>query len=90
MWTRFVGTAATFSIAALRKSGDVKNLSEQLLTVSMAQGFAVLPIHQGEAYPGLKVIPLGDEFTEHAVLAYRQDGMTEALQHFLTFFAGMP
>ena len=67
-----------------------KNLSEQLLTVSMAQGFAVLPIHQGEAYPGLKVIPLGDEFTEHAVLAYRQDGMTEALQHFLTFFAGMP
>ena len=56
----------------------------------MAQGFAVLPIHQGEAYPGLKVIPLGDEFTEHAVLAYRQDGMTEALQHFLTFFAGMP
>lgn len=67
-----------------------KNLSEQLLTVSMSQGFAVLPLRQGEAYPGLTVIPLGDDFTEYAVLAYRQDGMTEALRHFLTFFAGMP
>lgn len=67
-----------------------KNLSEQLLTVSMSQGFAVLPLHQGDAYPGLRVIPLADAFTEYAVLAYRQDGMTEALQCFLSFFAGMP
>lgn len=67
-----------------------KTLSEQLLTVSLSQGFAVLPMPESDAYPGLSVIPLGDDFTEHAVLAYRQDGMTEELKKFLSLFAGMP
>ena len=34
--------------------------------------------------------PPGRRFTEHAVLAYRQDGMTEELKKFLSLFAGMP
>ncbi|MFV0618839.1 LysR family transcriptional regulator [Megasphaera sp. WILCCON 0056] len=67
-----------------------KTLSEQLLTVSLSQGFAILPMPESDAYPGLSVIPLGDEFTEHAVLAYRPDGMTEELKKFLSLFSGMP
>lgn len=67
-----------------------KTLSEQLLTVSLSQGFAILPMPESDAYPGLSVIPLGDDFTEHAVLAYRQDGMTDELKKFLSLFAGMP
>ncbi|WP_302420332.1 hypothetical protein [uncultured Megasphaera sp.] len=45
---------------------------------------------EGDVYPSLSVLPLDDDFTEHAVLAYRQDGMTEELKKFLSLFAGMP
>mgnify|MGYP002658393419 FL=1 len=48
-----------------------KTLSEQLLTVSLSQGFAILPMPESDAYPGLSVIPGGDVFTEHPVMAYR-------------------
>ena len=63
---------------------------EPLQHLAQTQGFAILPMPEGDAYPGLSVIPLGDDFTEHAVLAYRQDGMTEELRKFLSLFAGMP
>ena len=63
---------------------------ELLQRLAQSQGFAILPMPEGDAYPGLSVIPLGDDFTEHAVLAYRQDGMTEELRKFLSLFAGMP
>ena len=45
---------------------------EPLQHLAQSQGFAILPMPEGDAYPGLSVIPLGDDFTEHAVLAYRQ------------------
>lgn len=71
--------------------GDVDFfLSEQFLLLSLSQGFAILPMPEGDVYPGLSVLPLDDDFTEHAVLAYRQDGMTEELKKFLSLFAGMP
>ena len=65
-------------------------LSEQFLLLSLSQGFAILPMPEGDVYPSLSVLPLDDDFTEHAVLAYRQDGMTEELKKFLSLFAGMP
>lgn len=75
---------------SFRESRFCHSLSEQFLLISLSQGFAILPMPEGDAYPGLSVIPLGDDFTEHAVLAYRQDGMTEELKKFLSLFAGMP
>ena len=65
-------------------------LSEQFLLLSLSQGFAILPMPEGDVYPGLSVLPLDDDFTEHAVLAYRQDGLTEELKKFLSLFAGLP
>lgn len=66
------------------------SLSEQFLLLSLSQGFAILPMPEGDVYPGLSVIPLDDDFTEYAVLAYRPDSMTEELQKFLSLFSGMP
>lgn len=73
-----------------RESRLCYSLSEQFLLLSLSQGFAILPMPEGDVYPGLSVIPLDDDFTEHAVLAYRQDGMTEELKKFLSLFTGMP
>ena len=64
------------------------SLSEQFLLLSLSQGFAILPMPEGDVYPGLSVIPLDDDFTEYAVLAYRPDSMTEELQKFYPFFPG--
>ena len=72
------------------KSRLCYSLSEQFLLLSLSQGFAILPMPEGDVYPGLSVIPLDDDFTEYAVLAYRPDSMTEELQKFLSLFSGMP
>ena len=48
--------------------GDVDFfLSEQFLLLSLSQGFAILPMPEGDVYPGLSVLPLDDDLPEHAV-----------------------
>lgn len=69
MSSRCAGRAARSSDSPLRNY----SLSEQFLLLSLSQGFAILPMPEGDVYPGLSVIPLDDDFTEYAVLAYRPD-----------------
>ena len=65
---------------------EVTTFTEQLLRLSLGQGFSILPLMAGKSYDGLSTFPLDQSFNEYTRLICRKSDISRPLARLIAFF----
>lgn len=71
--------------AAFKRVEKIPTFSEQLLRLSLGEGFAILPLKPGTGYDNLYAFPLDKSFAEKTCLICRKGRLSPLLQALIEF-----